>query len=137
MERHSKNALEVARFLEAHPSVEWVSYPGLDSHPQNDMAKVYLKDGCGGMLAFSVRGGVDAGKRLLENFQLIGHMANLGDSRTIAIHPASTTHSQLTSEQRLAAGLSEGLIRLSVGIEDVHDIINDLQAGLDAVEVQY
>jgi O-acetylhomoserine (thiol)-lyase len=137
MERHSKNALEVAMFLEAHPSVEWVSYPGLESHPQNDMAKVYLKDGCGGMLAFSVRGGVDAGKRLLENFQLIGHMANLGDSRTIAIHPASTTHSQLTSEQRLAAGLSEGLIRLSVGIEDVHDIINDLQAGLDAVEVQY
>jgi len=95
------------------------------------MAKVYLKDGCGGMLAFSVKGGMGAGRKLLESFELIGHMANLGDSRTIAIHPASTTHSQLTREQRLESGLSEGLIRLSVGIEDVSDIINDLKNALE------
>lgn len=132
MERHSKNAFEVAKFLEAHPSVEWVRYPGLASHPQNDMAKVYLKDGCGGMIAFSVKGGVEAGRKLLDSLKLIGHMANLGDSRTLIIHPASTTHSQLSSEQRRAAGLDDGLIRLSVGLEDTADIIADLSAGLDA-----
>lgn len=132
MERHSKNALKVAEFLEAHPAVEWVSYPGLASHPQNDMAQIYLKEGCGGMMAFSVKGGIEAGRRLLDNLDLIGHMANLGDSRTLIIHPASTTHSQLTTEQRHAAGLSDGLIRLSVGLEDISDIIQDLTAGLDS-----
>lgn len=132
MKRHSGNALEVAKFLETHHAVEWVRYPGLASHPQNDMAKVYLKDGCGGMIAFSVKGGVEAGRRLLDGLKLIGHMANLGDSRTLIIHPASTTHSQLPSEQRRAAGLDDGLIRLSVGIEDAADIIADLSAGLEA-----
>jgi len=132
MERHSENALKVAEFLKSHPSVEWVRYPGLPSHPQNDMARVYLKNGCGGMIAFSVKGGVEAGRRLLDSLKLIGHMANLGDSRTIIIHPASTTHSQLTTEQRISAGLSDGLIRLSVGLEDAADIIDDLDAGLRA-----
>lgn len=132
MKRHSENALEVAKFLAAHPSVEWVSYPGLPNHPQNDMAKVYLKEGCGGMMAFSVKGGIEAGRRLLDSLELIGHMANLGDSRTLIIHPASTTHSQLSKEQRAAAGLSDGLIRLSVGLEEAKDIINDLAMGLEA-----
>ena len=132
MERHSANGLAVARFLEAHPMVEWVSYPGLASHPQNDMAKVYLKDGCGGMITFGVKGGVEAGRKLVDSLSLIGHMANLGESRTLIIHPASTTHSQLTTAQRAAAGLSDGLLRLSVGIENVEDIIADLEKGLEA-----
>ena len=132
MKRHSENALEVAKFLEAHPTVEWVSYPGLANHPQNDMAQVYLKDGCGGMMAFSVKGGIEAGRKLLDSLELIGHMANLGDSRTLIIHPASTTHSQLSKEQRAAAGLTDGLIRLSVGLEEVKDIIEDLTLGLNA-----
>lgn len=132
MKRHSENALCVAKFLESHEAVEWVSYPSLPSHPQHDLAEVYLKEGAGGMLAFSVKGGIDAGRRLLDSLSLIGHMANLGDSRTIIIHPASTTHSQLTTEQRKAAGLGDGLIRLSVGLEDVADIIDDLKVGLAA-----
>ncbi len=132
MKRHSENALEVAKFLEAHPAVEWVSYPGLANHPQNDMAQVYLKDGCGGMMAFSVKGGIEAGRKLLDSLELIGHMANLGDSRTLIIHPASTTHSQLSKEQRAAAGLTDGLIRLSVGLEEVKDIIEDLTLGFNA-----
>ncbi|MGD9666022.1 MAG: O-acetylhomoserine aminocarboxypropyltransferase/cysteine synthase family protein [Synergistaceae bacterium] len=135
MERHSRNALETAQFLERHPSVEWVRYPGLSSHPQNDMAKVYLKDGCGGMIAFSVKGGIEAGKKFIEALDLIGHMANLGDSRTIVIHPASTTHSQLTPQQREAAGIGEGLIRLSVGLEDIDDIIGDLSSALLSASV--
>ena len=132
MERHSANGLAVAQFLENHPQVEWVRYPGLPSHPQNDMAKVYLKDGCGGMIAFGVKGGVEAGRKLVDSLSLIGHMANLGESRTLIIHPASTTHSQLTTAQRAAAGLSDGLLRLSVGIENVEDIIADLEKGLAA-----
>ena len=132
MERHSANGLSVARFLEAHPMVEWVRYPGLESHPQNDMAKVYLKDGCGGMIAFGVKGGVEAGRKLVDSLELIGHMANLGESRTLIIHPASTTHSQLTTAQRAAAGLSDGLLRLSVGVENVEDITADLEKGLAA-----
>ena len=136
MERHSNNALEAARFLEEHPSVEWVRYPGLASHPQNDMARVYLKKGCGGMIAFSIKGGVTAGKKFIENLDLIGHMANLGDSRTIVIHPASTTHSQLTPEQRASAGIGEGLIRLSVGLEDLEDIKGDRSAALSAASTK-
>ena len=99
------------------------------------MAKVYLKDGCGGMIAFSVKGGIEAGKKFIEALDLIGHMANLGDSRTIVIHPASTTHSQLTRQQREAAGIGEGLIRLSVGLEDSDDIIADLSAALSSASV--
>jgi O-acetylhomoserine (thiol)-lyase len=132
MERHSENALEVARFLESHPDIEWVSYPGLESHPQHDMAEVYLKDGCSGMMAFSIKGGVEAGRRFIDSLKLIGHMANVGDSRTLVVHPASTTHSQLTAEERSGAGITDGLIRLSVGIEDVEDIIDELKMGLEA-----
>ena len=134
MERHSANGLAVAKFLEAQPQVEWVQYPGLESHPQHDLAQLYLRDGCGGMMAFEVKGGVDAGRKLVDSLKLIGHMANLGESRTLIIHPASTTHSQLSTEQRQAAGLSDGLLRLSVGIENVEDIIADLAQGLKASE---
>ena len=132
MARHSENGLTVARWLESHPMVEWVRYPGLESHPQHDLAKVYLKDGCGGMMAIEVKGGVDAGRKLVDSLQLIGHMANLGESRSLIIHPASTTHSQLSTEQRKAAGLTDGLLRLSVGIENVANIIADLDRGLAA-----
>lgn len=132
MKRHSENAMEVATFLENHPQVEWVRYPGLASHPQNDMAKVYLKDGCGGMMAVEVKGGVAAGRRFVDALEMIHHAANLGESRTLVTHPASTTHSQLAPEQRRAAGISDGMLRLSVGIEDARDIIADLERGLAA-----
>lgn len=132
MERVSTNALTVAKFLEAHPQVEWVRYPGLESHPQNDLAKIYMKDGCGGMIAFSVKGGLEAGRKFLDSVELIGHMANVGDSRTLVVHPASTTHSQMTPEQRAEAEIGEGLIRLSTGLEDVADIISDLEQALAA-----
>lgn len=130
MERVSANALAVARFLENHPQVEWVLYPGLESHPHNDLAKIYLKEGCGGMIAFSVKGGLEAGRRFLNSVSLIGHMANVGDCRTLVVHPASTTHSQMTPEQRAEIEIGEGLIRLSTGLEDVADIIADLEQAL-------
>lgn len=132
MERMSSNALAVAKFLENHPQVEWVLYPGLDSHPQNDLAKIYLKEGCGGMIAFSVKGGLEAGRNFLNSVSLIGHMANVGDSRTLVVHPASTTHSQMTPQQRAEVEIGEGLIRLSTGLEDVADIIADLEQALRA-----
>lgn len=131
MARVSGNAMAVANFLEAHPMVESVSYPGLGSHPQNDLAKIYLKEGCGGMMAFSVRGGLEAGKKVLGAVELISHMANVGDSRTLIVHPASTTHSQMTPEERAETGIGEGLIRLSVGLEDPADIIADLEQALE------
>ena len=132
MARHSDNALTVARHLEAHPQVEWVLYPGLDSHPQRDLAKRYLPEGCGGMVACAIRGGVEAGRRFLDALGLFGHMANLGDSRSLAIHPASTTHSQLTREERLAGGIEDGLIRLSIGLEDPRDLVEDLEQAFAA-----
>lgn len=136
MKRHSENALDVAKYLESREEVDWVLYPGLESHPQHDMAKVYLKDGCSGMIAFSIKGGVDAGRRFIDSLELIGHMANLGDSKSLVVHPASTTHSQMTRAEREDAGISDGLIRLSVGIEDTEDIIADLDRGLKASKAQ-
>lgn len=130
MERVSANALAVAKFLEDHPQVEWTLYPGLESHPQNDLAKIYLKEGCGGMIAFSIKGGLEAGRKFLNSVSLIGHMANVGDSRTLVVHPASTTHSQMTPEQRAEVEIGEGLIRLSTGLEVVADIIADLEQAL-------
>lgn len=135
MERVSKNALSVAKFLENHPQVEWVRYPGLESHPQKDLANIYLKEGSGGMIVFSVNGGLEAGRRFLDNVSLIGHMANVGDSRTLAVHPASTTHSQMTPEQRAEINIGEGLIRLSTGLEDLGDIIADLDQALKAAAI--
>ena len=130
MARHSENALQAASFLEAHPQVEWVRYPGLSSHPQHGLANRYLPSGSGGMVAFCIKGGVDAGRTFLESLQLFASVANLGDSRSMALHPASTTHGQLSPADRAAAGIEEGLIRLSIGIEDAADIIGDLDQAL-------
>ena len=130
MARHSENALQAASFLESHPQVEWVRYPGLASHPQHSLANRYLPSGSGGMVAFCIKGGVDAGRTFLQSLNLFASVANLGDSRSMALHPASTTHGQLSPADRAAAGIEEGLIRLSVGIEDAADIIGDLDQAL-------
>jgi len=130
MARHSENALAVAQFLKAHPSVHWVQYPGLREHPTHERAAKYLKGGCGGMLVFGVKGGVTAGGTFIDSVKLFSHLANVGDSKSLVIHPASTTHSQLTPEQRIAAGVGDDLIRVSVGIESARDLIEDLDQAL-------
>ncbi len=131
MRRHCSNAAEVVEFLEGHPQVSWVTYPGLESHPTHELAKKYL-DGFGGMVGFGVKGGLEAGKRFINNLKLISHLANIGDARTLAIHPASTTHQQLSEEEQLQTGVTPDFVRLSVGIEDVEDIIEDLDQALKA-----
>lgn len=130
LERHSRNALEVARFLDAHPAVGWVAYPGLPQHPTHEAATALLSGGYGGVVAFGVRGGVEAGKALIDRLRLISHVANVGDAKSLIIHPASTTHSQLSTDELAAAGIGEDFIRLSVGLEDVADIIGDLGRAL-------
>ena len=132
MARHSENGLKVAAFLQNHPQVEWVRYPGLASHPQHGLARLYLPDGCGGMIAFCIKGGVDAGRTFLESLELFASVANLGDSRSMALHPASTTHGQLSAADRKAAGIDDGLIRLSIGIEDADDLLDDLGRALES-----
>lgn len=127
MQRHSENALTIARYLEKHPQVNWVRYPGLPGSPNYDLARKYLTKGFGAMLTFGIKGGEEAGKRFVNAAELFSHVANVGDTRSLVIHPASTTHSQLNSEQRLAAGVSDDLIRLSIGIEDVNDLIADFE----------
>ena len=130
MERHVLNAQRVAEYLEAHPQVSWVMYPGLPSHPDHAKAGKYLPKGAGGILGFGVQGGKEAGARFIDNLKLFKHLANIGDSRSLAIHPASTTHSQLSEEQLASAGVSPDFIRLSVGIEDIDDILWDLDQAL-------
>lgn len=130
MERHSENAMAVANFLKNHSKVEKAIYPGLPDHPTHDLAVKYLRHGFGGMVGFEIKGGVAAGKRFIEGLQLFSHLANVGDAKSLAIHPASTTHSQLTVEQQREAGVSESFIRLSVGIENIEDIIKDLDQAL-------
>jgi O-acetylhomoserine (thiol)-lyase len=132
MERHSANAAEVARFLQGHPRVEWVSYPGLESHPSYANAIKYLRRGFGGMVVFGIKGGRQAGGRFIDSLELFSHVANVGDAKSLAIHPASTTHSQLNEEQQKQAGLDPGLIRLSIGLEHIDDIVEDLERGLSA-----
>lgn len=129
MERHCSNAMAVAEYLENHPRVEWVRYPGLEREPASP-ARRYLKNGFGGMVVFGVRGGRAAGQRFVERLQLFSHLANVGDAKSLAIHPASTTHSQLSADQLAGAGLSETMIRLSIGIENIEDIIADLNRAL-------
>ena len=133
MRKHCDNAAEVARFLQAHPAVAWVTYPGLDAHPTKANADSVLAGGYGGMVAFGVRGGIDAGRRLIEHVELISHVSTVGDAKTLIIHPASTTHSQLSDEEMVTAGIGPDFIRLSVGIEDAADIIADLDQALRAV----
>jgi O-acetylhomoserine (thiol)-lyase len=132
IQRHSDNALAVARFLEGHPAVSWVSYPGLESHPSHDLAKRYLQGGFGGVLTFGVLGGEVAAKRVIEESKLFSLVANVGDAKSLIIHPWSTTHEQLADDERLAAGVTSDLVRLSVGIEDADDLIHDLDAALRA-----
>jgi O-acetylhomoserine (thiol)-lyase len=131
MERHCENALTVAEYLENHPAVAWVAYPGLESHETHANANRYLEGGFGGMLAVGLEGGYEAGKRLCEETDLASFLANVGDAKTLVIHPASTTHAQLTAEEQRASGVSPDLVRVSVGIEDVADIIADFERVLD------
>jgi len=130
MQRHSDNALAVAKHLAAHPAVEWVSYPGLEGDRYNALAKRYCPKGAGAVFTFGLKGGYDAGVSLVSNLQLFSHLANIGDTRSLVIHPASTTHRQLTDEQRFAAGAGPEVVRLSIGIEDVADLIADLDQAL-------
>lgn len=130
LERHSENALKVAKFLEQHEAVDSVSYAGLESHPSYELAKKYLPKGQGAILTFEIKGGVEAGKRLINSVKLFSHLANVGDSKSLIIHPASTTHQQLTPEEQLAAGVAPGLVRLSVGTESIDDILYDLETAI-------
>ena len=130
MERHSENALAVAEYLHGHPAVEWVRYPGLTDHPTHANAARYFTRGFGGMVVFGIKGGRDAGQRFIEKLRLFSHVANVGDAKSLAIHPASTTHSQLTEEQQRSAGLQPELVRLSIGIEHIDDIRADLEQAL-------
>ncbi len=132
VERHSANALKVAQFLEAHPKVKWVNYPGLKSSKYHDLAKKYLSNGFGGLVGFGLKSGLDGGRKFIDALKLHSHVANIGDARSLAIHPASTTHSQLTAQERDAAGVTDDYVRLSVGIEDIEDILADLEAALAA-----
>ncbi|MCL4270441.1 MAG: O-acetylhomoserine aminocarboxypropyltransferase/cysteine synthase [Anaerolineales bacterium] len=131
MERHVQNAQRAADFLESHPNVKWVSYAGLAGHPDHERAKKYLPKGAGAVIGFGVQGGRGAGAKFIDNLQLFSHVANVGDTRSLAIHPASTTHSQLSDEEQLAAGVSPDFIRLSIGLEDIDDILWDLDQALN------
>ena len=130
MERHCRNAQAVAEFLEGHPKVSWVSYAGLSSSPYRGLADKYLPKGCGSVFTFGVKGGYQAGITVVDSVEMLSHLANIGDTRSLIIHPASTTHRQLSDEQRNAAGAGEDVIRLSIGIESVEDIIADLDQAL-------
>ena len=130
MQRHCDNALAVAEWLDAHDKIDWVSYPGLKGNAYNKLAKKYLPKGSGAVFTFGLKGGFDAGVALVSSVDLFSHLANIGDTRSLIIHPASTTHSQLTSEERKAAGAGDDVVRLSIGIEDKDDIIADLEQAL-------
>lgn len=132
MDRHVANAEAVAQHLEGHPAVKWVKHPSLASHPDHDRAKNYLPKGAGAVMGFGIEGGVDAGRKFINSLQFVSHLANVGDAKTLAIHPASTTHSQLNEEELEVAGVSPDFVRLSIGIEDVDDILWDLDQALAA-----
>jgi len=132
MERHSSNALAVARYLEKHAAVESVSYPGLESHPSYELGQRYMPKGQGAIMTFEIKGGVEAGKKVINSVKLFSHLANVGDSKSLIIHPASTTHQQLGEEEQLSAGVSPGMIRLSIGTEGIEDIVHDLEQALAA-----
>jgi O-acetylhomoserine (thiol)-lyase len=132
IERHSANALAVAEWLEKHPAVSWVSYPGLASHPANRFARKYLSGGYGGVLTFGLKGGLDAGRKLIDSVKLFSLLANVGDAKSLIIHPASTTHQQLSAEDQVASGVTPELVRLSIGIEHVDDIVADLEQAIEA-----
>jgi O-acetylhomoserine (thiol)-lyase len=130
MERHCSNAKAVADYLNSHPLVDWVYFPGLKGSPGHEAALKYLKNGFGGMVSFGVKGGLEAGKKFIEGVEMISHLANVGDAKTLAIHPASTTHSQLSAEQLAESGITDSTIRLSIGIEHIDDIMADIEQAL-------
>jgi O-acetylhomoserine (thiol)-lyase len=130
MERHTANAQAFAEWLSGHAAVEWVNYPGLPGHPHYANAKKYIPGGPGAVVGFGVKGGKDAGIKLINSLKLASHLANLGDAKTLVIHPASTTHQQLTEEEQAAAGVRPEYVRVSVGIEDIADIIEDFNQAL-------
>jgi O-acetylhomoserine (thiol)-lyase len=134
MERHSQNALTVAKWLEARDEVQWVKYPGLESSPWHARAQKYLPDGCGAIVAFGIDGGLEAGQKFVDSLELHSHLANVGDVRSLAIHPATTTHQQLEGPEQEATGVTPDLVRLSVGIESIDDILADLDAGFRAAQ---
>lgn len=132
MQRHSENALKVAQFLQNHENVSWVNYPGLESHKDYSLAQKYLPNGQSAIVGFGIKGGKEAGIKFIDNVKLLSHLANIGDAKSLVIHPASTTHQQLSEQERLATGVSEDFIRLSIGIEDIDDIIADIEQALKA-----
>ena len=129
-QRHSANALEIARWLKQHPLVAWVTYPGLEDDPSHKLASKYLKKGYGGLIGFGIKGGLEAGKKFINSVKLLSHLANIGDSKSLVIHPASTTHQQLTAAEQQETGVTADYIRLSIGIEDVEDIREDIDQAL-------
>ena len=135
-ERHASNALALAKWLESNEHVSWVSYPGLESHPSHATAKKYLTRGFGGVLSFGVKGDADAGSQVVDNFKLISNLANVGDSKTLAIHPWTTTHEQLSDEEKGTSGVTQDLIRISVGTEHIDDIIADFKQSFAASAVK-
>jgi O-acetylhomoserine (thiol)-lyase len=130
VKRHSENALKIAQFLKKHPLVDWVNYPGLEEHISHKLAVKYLKGNFGGLVGFGIKGGLDAGRRFIESVKLLSHLANIGDAKSLVIHPASTTHQQLTREEQEETGVTEDFIRLSIGLEDVEDIKEDIDQAL-------
>ena len=134
MPRHVENAQRVAEWLEQNPNVTWVNYPGLASHKDHDRAKKYLPKGAGAIIGFGIKGGVEAGKKFIDSVKLLSHLANIGDAKSLVIHPASTTHQQLSAEEQMATGVTADFIRLSIGIEDVNDIIADVEQALKAAQ---
>jgi O-acetylhomoserine (thiol)-lyase len=130
--RHSENALAVARYLERHSKVAWVNYPGLESSPEHSRAKKYLPRGSGAIVGFGLKGGLDAGRRFIDGLKLISHLANVGDAKTLAIHPATTTHQQLSPEEQLSTGVTPDYVRLSVGLEHIDDIVADIEQAISS-----
>jgi O-acetylhomoserine (thiol)-lyase len=133
MPRHSENALAVAKYLSKHPKVSWVNYPGLDSSPDKERVKKYLSKGAGAILGFGIKGGSEAGRKFIDSLELISHLANVGDAKSLAIHPATTTHQQLSPEEQIATGVTPDFVRLSIGIEHIDDIIADIEQALKKV----
>jgi O-acetylhomoserine (thiol)-lyase len=131
--KHAENAIIVAEHLKKHPKVSWVNYPGLEDDPRHEIASKYLKGGYGGLIGFGIEGGLEAGKAFIENVELFSHLANIGDSKSLVIHPSSTTHQQLTREEQETTGVTEDFVRLSIGLEDVEDIIADIDQALSKI----
>jgi O-acetylhomoserine (thiol)-lyase len=129
-QRHSENALAVAKWLKSHPLVSWVNYPGLQDSPNYALASKYLKKGFGGIVGFGIKGGLESGKKFINSVQLLSHLANIGDSKSLVIHPASTTHQQLSAKEQEATGVTDDYIRLSIGIENIEDIKADIDQAL-------